>query len=149
MSSIPYLAVVAAVAGLVLAAYFSNVVRRADEGTDRMREIAQAIREGAMAFLNREYRWVGVFVAAMTVLIFLVLPYGPWGSVAYLAGALSSAVAGFIGMRIATAANVRTANAARSGAQKALPLAFRGGAVMGFSVAGLGLTLIGLPVPRL
>ncbi|MGH3442089.1 MAG: sodium-translocating pyrophosphatase [Nitriliruptorales bacterium] len=139
MDAVPYLAVAAAVAGLLLATYFSRDVRKADEGTERMREIAAAIREGAMAFLRREYRWVAVFVAAMAVLIFVVLPYGRWGSLAYLTGAVFSATAGFVGMRIATAANVRTANAARHGAQRALPLAFRGGAVMGFTVAGLGL----------
>ncbi|MDP9021406.1 MAG: sodium-translocating pyrophosphatase [Actinomycetota bacterium] len=145
MQAIPYLAVVAALAGLTLAVYFSNVVNRADEGTERMQEIAAAIREGAMAFLRREYRWVAVFVAAMTVLIFVVLPYGrPWGALAYLLGAALSGAAGFVGMRIATAANVRTANAARHGAHRALPLAFRGGAVMGFTVAGFGLLGIAL-----
>src|SRR5690606_29744366 len=93
----------------------------------------------------REYRWVAVFVGAMTLVIFIVLPYGrPWGAIAYVSGAVFSAVAGFVGMRIATDANVRTANAARDGAASALPLAFRGGAVMGFSVAGLGLLGISL-----
>jgi len=89
-----------------------------------------------MAFLKREYTWVAVFVAAMAVLIFILLDYGrPWGAVAYASGAVLSASAGLIGMRIATAANSRTAEAAREGGiRKALPLAFRGGAVMGFSV---------------
>jgi K(+)-stimulated pyrophosphate-energized sodium pump len=94
-----------------------------------------------MAFLRREYTWVAVFVAFMAVLIFVLLDYGrPWGAIAYIFGALLSALAGFIGMRIATAANARTAEAARlGGVRRALPLAFRGGAVMGFTVAGLGL----------
>ena len=126
MSSIPYLAVAAAIAGLVLAAYFSMVVNRADEGTEVMRELALAIREGATAFLQREYRWVSVFVLIMMIVISVVLPYGaPWGAVAYLMGAVFSSIAGVVGMRIATAANVRTANAARQGAAAALPLAFR------------------------
>ena len=145
MKAIPYLSAGAAVLGLLLAVYFSAVVQRAEEGTEVMREIAAAIREGAMAFLRREYRWVAVFVVAMAILIAVVLDYGrPWGAIAYIAGALSSATAGFVGMRIATAANVRTANAARQGAEEALPLAFRGGAVMGFTVAGLGLLGISL-----
>jgi K(+)-stimulated pyrophosphate-energized sodium pump len=144
VSSIPYLAVVASIAGLALAAYFSMVVNRADEGTEVMREIALAIREGATAFLKREYRWVAVFVVAMAILIAVVLPYGAYGAIAYVMGAVFSAVAGVIGMRIATAANVRTANAARQGAAAALPLAFKGGAVMGFTVAGLGLLGISL-----
>ncbi|MBW3665385.1 MAG: sodium-translocating pyrophosphatase [Actinobacteria bacterium] len=140
MTAIPYLAAAAAIAGLLLAVYFSRVVHRADEGTEAMREIAAAIREGAVTFLRREYRWVAVFVAIMAVVIFVVLDYGrPWGAIAYVLGAIFSATAGVVGMRIATAANVRTANAARDGAAKALPLAFRGGAVMGFTVAGLGL----------
>ncbi len=144
-SWIPYVAALAAIAGLGLAFYFNMVVNRADPGTEVMRELAAAIREGAQAFLRREYRWVAVFVAIMTVLIMIVLPYGaPWGAVAYLMGAVFSALAGVVGMQIATAANVRTANAARDGAAKALPLAFKGGAVMGFTVAGLGLLGISL-----
>ena len=140
MDIVPYLAVIAALAGLALAAYFSKVVHAADPGNIRMQELGAAIREGAMAFLRREYTYVSVFVLAMCVLIFAVLDYGrPWGAIAYLFGALFSSIAGFIGMRIATAANHRTAEAARTGAELALPLAFRGGAVMGFTVAGLGL----------
>ncbi|MDP8960265.1 MAG: sodium-translocating pyrophosphatase [Actinomycetota bacterium] len=142
---VPLLGVAAALGGLGLALYFSSVVHRADEGTAIMREIAAAIREGAMAFIRREYRWVAVFVGGMALLIFALLPYGrPWGAIAYLVGAGFSASAGFIGLRIATAANSRTANAARLGAVQALPLAFRGGAVMGFTVAGLGLGGIAL-----
>jgi K(+)-stimulated pyrophosphate-energized sodium pump len=140
VDAVPYLALVAAVAGLGLAAYFSKVVHAAEVGNDRMRFLMDAIRDGAMAFLRREYRAVAGFVAVMSVLIFVLLDYGrPWGTIAYVSGAGFSAVAGFVGMRIATAANARTANAAQRGAAEALPLAFRGGAVMGFTVAGLGL----------
>ena len=93
-----------------------------------------------MAFLRREYQWVSAFVAAMFVLLLIVPIEGrPSASFAYLMGAVLSSIAGFVGMRIATAANTRTANAAREGAAKALPLAFKGGAVMGFTVAGLAL----------
>ncbi|WP_108665932.1 sodium-translocating pyrophosphatase [Euzebya rosea] len=145
MSFIPYLAAAAAIAGLGLAFYFAKVVNAADEGTDVMKELAAAIREGSQAFLKQEYKWVGVFVAVMTVVIAIVLPYGmPYGAAAYLMGALFSSIAGVVGMQIATAANVRTANAAREGAAKALPLAFKGGAVMGFTVAGMGLLGVSL-----
>ncbi len=90
MEAVPYVAVAAALAALVLAAYFAKVVLAADEGTERMQEIGAAIREGAMAFLRREYRWVSVFVAGMAVLIFAVLDYGrPWGAIAYVLGAVS------------------------------------------------------------
>jgi K(+)-stimulated pyrophosphate-energized sodium pump len=99
-----------------------------------------------MAFLKREYTWVSVFVVVMAVLIAVLLDWGrPWGAVAYVFGAVLSALAGFVGMRIATAANARTTEAARTGGiPAALPVAFRGGAVMGFTVAGLGLLGVGL-----
>jgi len=140
ISAVPYLALIASAAALALAYYFAQVVMKADEGTDLMKEIGQAIREGAMAFLRREYQWVSAFVAFMFVLLLIVPIEGrPAASFAYLMGAVLSSVAGFIGMRIATGANTRTANAARQGAAAALPLAFKGGAVMGFSVAGLAL----------
>jgi K(+)-stimulated pyrophosphate-energized sodium pump len=142
---IPYLAIVAALAALALAAYYAKVVNAADPGNEVMQEIAAAIRDGAMAFLRREYRAIAFFVLALTVVVFIALPtLRPWGSIGVVMGAAFSAIAGFVGMRIATAANVRTANAARDGAGKALPLAYRGGAVMGFTVAGLGLLGISL-----
>jgi K(+)-stimulated pyrophosphate-energized sodium pump len=140
-----YFAVAAGFAGLFLAYVFARQVQRAPEGNDRMKELSAAIREGAIAFLRREYTWVAVFVLVMGILIFSLLDYGrPWGAIAYLFGATLSALAGVIGMRIATAANARTTEAARQGGvRQALPLAFRGGAVMGFSVAGLGLLAMG------
>ncbi|WKZ83610.1 MAG: sodium-translocating pyrophosphatase [Acidimicrobiia bacterium] len=136
-----YAAVAAGALGLLLAVWYARKVLAAPPGNERMQEIAAAIREGSMAFLRREYTWVAGFVVAMAALIFLLLDYGrPWGAIAYVFGAILSAAAGFAGMRIATAANTRTAEAARvGGVRLALPLAFRGGAVMGFSVAGLGL----------
>ena len=134
-------ALVAGVGALLLAVYYSRLVLSADQGNDRMKELSAAIREGANAFMKREYTWIAIFVVALAILIAVVLPWGaPWGSVAYVFGAVLSALAGFIGMRIATAANSRTAEAARlGGVKQALPVAFRGGAVMGFTVAGLGL----------
>jgi K(+)-stimulated pyrophosphate-energized sodium pump len=142
---IPVLAVVAALASLALAAYYARVVNAADPGTALMQEIAAAIRDGSMAFLRREYRAIAIFVVILAGVVFAVLPtLRPWGSISLVLGAVFSAVAGFVGMRIATAANVRTAQAARQGAGAALPLAYRGGAVMGFTVAGLGLLGISL-----
>ncbi|MCV0404019.1 MAG: sodium-translocating pyrophosphatase [Chloroflexi bacterium] len=130
----------AALAGLGLAAFFARQVTAADPGNDRMREIMAAIAEGAMAFLRRQYTVLAGFVLVVALLIFAIPEYRIYGALAYLFGAIASGSAGFIGMRIATAANSRTAEAARiGGVGLALPLAFRGGAVMGFSVAGLGL----------
>ena len=140
MDAVPYIAGGIALLGLLLAAYFARVVVQADPGTPRMVQLMEAIQVGAKAYLRRQYTWVAGFVVLMFVLIAVFLDYGwPWGAISYLSGALLSAVAGIIGMGIATRANARTTNAARTGAQLALPLAFRGGAVMGFSVAGLGL----------
>ena len=131
---------VTAIAGLVLAGFFARQVNAADPGNERMVELMAAIREGAMAFLRRQYTVLAGFVAVVAILIFAIPDYRLLGAIAYLAGAGASGGAGFVGMRIATAANARTAEAARiGGVELALPLAFRGGAVMGFSVAGLGL----------
>jgi K(+)-stimulated pyrophosphate-energized sodium pump len=136
---------VAAVAGLALAFIFARQVIAADPGNERMQEIMLAIREGAMAFLRRQYTVLAGFVTVVAIVIFLVPEYRLLGAMAYVAGAAASGSAGVIGMRIATAANARTAEAARlGGVARALPLAFRGGAVMGFTVAGLG--LLGLTV---
>ena len=144
--TILYIALVAGVLALLLAVYYTRAVLAAPEGNERMVELATAIRSGAMAFLKREYTWVSVFVVIMAVLIATLLEWGrPWGAVAYVFGAVLSGLAGFVGMRIATAANSRTTEAAREGGiPAALPVAFRGGAVMGFTVAGLGLLGVSL-----
>ncbi len=129
------------IAALILAAVYGRLVLAVPPGNDRMVYLMGAIREGSMAFMRREYTAIAGFVVIMATLIFALLDWGrPWGAIAYVFGAVLSALAGFIGMRIATAANARTAEAARlGGTAQALPVAFRGGAVMGFTVAGLGL----------
>ncbi len=144
--TILYIALGAGLLALLLAVFYTRLVLAAPRGNERMVELSDAIREGAMAFLKREYTWVSVFVLVMAVLIASLLEWGrPWGAIAYVFGAVLSAFAGFVGMRIATAANSRTTEAARTGGiPAALPVAFRGGAVMGFTVAGLGLLGIGL-----
>ncbi|MGC2241603.1 MAG: sodium-translocating pyrophosphatase, partial [Acidimicrobiia bacterium] len=144
--TILYIALAAGALALLLAVYYTRWVLAAPEGNERMRELSLAIRTGAMAFLRREYTWVSVFVVIMAILIASFLDWGrPWGAIAYVFGALLSATAGYVGMRIATAANSRTTEAARTGGiPAALPIAFRGGAVMGFTVAGLGLLGVGL-----
>ncbi len=144
--TILYIALGAGALALLLAVYYARWVLSAPQGNERMVELSTAIRQGAMAFLKREYTWVAVFVVVMAVLIAVLLDWGrPWGAVAYVFGAALSALAGYVGMRIATSANSRTTEAARvGGIPKALPIAFRGGAVMGFTVAGLGLLGVGL-----
>jgi len=136
------LAPIAGVLALVFVAYLAFHIVRQDSGTERMKDIAEAIREGAMAYLSRQYRTLAVFVIAVAIIVMLTLDYRI--SVAYVVGSVCSVLAGFIGMRVAVLANVRTANAARKSLNKALSLAFKGGAVMGMSVVGLG--LLGLSV---
>ena len=144
--TILYIALFAGALGLLLAVYYTRAVLATPRGNERMVELSNAIRTGAMTFLKREYTWVSVFVLIMAALIAVLLDWGqPWGAVAYVFGASLSALAGLIGMRVATAANSRTTEAARTGGiTAALPVAFRGGAVMGFTVAGLGLLGVGL-----
>ncbi len=134
-----YLAPIMAVVALLFAAYKIAYVSRADAGNDRMKEIAASISEGARAFLFAEYRILAIFVAVLFVLIGVGLRN--WvTAVCFLCGAIFSILAGYIGMNVATKANVRTANAAKeSGMNRALSIAFSGGSVMGMCVVGLGL----------
>ena len=138
MNNYMYLVPVAAVIALLFAAYLAAKVSRQDAGTERMKEIAGAIADGARAFLTAEYKILIVFVVVLFVLIGLGV--GNWvTAVCFVVGALFSTIAGYCGMTVATKANVRTANAAKeSGMNKALSIAFSGGAVMSMCVAGLG-----------
>jgi K(+)-stimulated pyrophosphate-energized sodium pump len=142
MMSLMYWVPISGVLALLFAWFRSAWIRRQDAGNERMGTIAGHIREGAMAFLGREYRVLAVFVLVVAVLL-------SWANagkaetsaligLSLIAGAFCSALAGFFGMRVATAANVRTASAARNSLSEALQVAFSGGAVMGFSVVGLG-----------
>ncbi len=138
-----YLGVVAGALALLFALSLAHRVSREEEGTSRMKEIAGAIAEGARAFLFSEYKILVVFAAVLFVLICILR--NPLTAVCFLCGALLSTAAGYCGMTVATRANVRTANAARtSGMQKALTVAFSGGAVMGMCVAGFGLLGVSL-----
>ncbi|KPU26486.1 potassium transporter [Caloranaerobacter sp. TR13] len=135
---VPIIGVVA----LLFAYYKAASINKVDVGTDRMKEISSYIQEGAMAFLSREYKTLVVFVAILFVI--LGIGIGWYTAICFVIGAVFSALAGFFGMRVATKANVRTANAAKeSGMNKALDVAFSGGAVMGMAVVGLGLLGIG------
>ncbi len=143
-----YAVIACGILGLIFAWVRSAWIQRQDPGNEKMISIAKHIREGAMAFLTREYRILAVFVVVVAAL----LAWANWGrpessaliGVSLIAGALCSGLAGYFGMRVATAANVRTASAARKGLNEALKIAFSGGAVMGFSVVGLG--VLGLAV---
>lgn len=134
---------VVGVLALLFALYKANSIEKTSPGNDRMKEIASFIEEGAMAFLKREYKALSIFV----VVLFVVLAVGiNWQTaVSFLLGAVFSALAGYFGMKVATKANVRTANAAmEEGMNKALNVAFSGGSVMGMSVVGLGIIGVGI-----
>jgi len=138
MSILLWFSPIAAVLALLFAAYKGNYVKNADPGNKRMQEIASSIAEGANAFLKSEYKILAVFIFALFLLICIFIDVGT--SVCFVIGAGFSMLAGFFGMRVATRANVRTANAAmESGMNKALSIAFAGGSVMGMCVVGLGL----------
>ncbi|HKN86858.1 MAG TPA: sodium/proton-translocating pyrophosphatase, partial [Nitrospiraceae bacterium] len=136
-------AIVAAAAGIGYGLYLTMWVFKLDAGNKEMQSIAQAIQEGASAYLNRQYKAVGVVAAVLFVLLWLA---GIWSdkfglvtAVGFLIGASASALAGYVGMNIAVRANVRTAQAAHDGLNAALQVAFRGGAVTGLLLIGLAL----------
>lgn len=136
-----YLAPALAIVALLFAIYKISFVSKQAAGTDRMKEIAASINEGAKAFLFAEYKILAIFIVVLFLAIGLFLGEDSWvTAVCFLCGALFSILAGYVGMNVATKANVRTANAAReSGMNKALSIAFSGGSVMGMCVVGLGL----------
>ena len=151
MQEIIFIAVGAAVIGLLFAVYLTVSILREDEGNERVRFIGDAIRQGAAAFLKLEYTVLAVFVVVVVVILALFIDYDilgkiegseggvPSTAVAYLIGAIGSALAGYIGMSIAVRANTRTTVKAQIGLNPALRLAFNSGAVMGLTVVGIGL----------
>ena len=141
--SVFWLVPVASVVALGMALFFFMQMKKADEGTDRMREIAEHVRKGAMAYLKQQYKVVTIVFVVLAI-IFSVMAYGfqlqnPWVPFAFLTGGFFSGLAGFFGMKTATYASARTANAARHSLDAGLKVAFRSGAVMGLTVVGLGL----------
>ena len=143
METLFVLVPLAAVLALLFAYIFYRQMRQASEGTSTMQQIAEHVRKGAMAYLKQQYKVVAI-VFVILALFFAVLAYGfhvqnPWVPFAFLTGGFFSGLAGFIGMKTATAASARTANAARSSLNEGLKIAFRSGAVMGLTVVGLGL----------
>ena len=138
MESLIWLAPILAVVALLFAAYKASVVSKAAPGNEHMQEIAGAIREGAQAFLNAEYKILAIFIVVLLLLIGFFINWAT--GICFVVGALFSIAAGFFGMNVATKANVRTAQAAIDGGMnKALGIAFSGGSVMGMCVVGLGL----------
>ncbi len=152
VNSVTWIALLSGVLALLFAAYHAHRVNSEEPGTERMKEISGAIHEGAMAFLASEYKIIAI-VVVLLIGIIVACGFGtgngaetlnPLTAIPYVIGAFCSVLAGNIGMRIATKANVRTANAAQRGSNAALGIAFSGGAVMGLCVVGLGLVGLGI-----
>jgi K(+)-stimulated pyrophosphate-energized sodium pump len=149
-----YVTPIAGLAAVGLASYLYKYVTSQESGTERMREIANAIKEGAKAYLRRQNMTLAVFVAVMAIVLGVLytfyegfpqgLPFGLSMAVAYIFGSVCTTVAAYVGMMAAVEANVRTANAAKQGMKKAFPVAFYGGAVMGLFIVGLALLGISL-----
>lgn len=139
-NNLPLLCTLIGAAGVVFSMGLAMAVRRAPAGDDRMQEIAQAIREGAIAYLNRQLKSTGIAGAIIGVVIWLTL--GGSAAVGFALGAIASYLAGYIGMRVSVLANVRTAEAAHQGLAAGLALAFRGGSVTGIIVASLALASV-------
>lgn len=143
MNSIFWLVPISSILALSFAFYFFKQMMKESEGTDTMKKIAKHVREGAMAYLKQQYKVVGIVFVVVTIL-FAIMAYGleiqnPWVPFAFLTGGFFSGLAGFFGMRTATYASARTANAAQRSLNDGLKIAFRSGAVMGLVVVGLGL----------
>ncbi|MDP6452222.1 MAG: sodium-translocating pyrophosphatase [SAR202 cluster bacterium] len=151
-----YLAIAAGAVALVFAALLTMRILNSDPGSEQVQAIGKAIQEGALAFLSREYRLLAIFVIAMTIVLAVFIDFDvldkvpgesegvPETAIAYIVGAIGSALAGFIGMTIAVRANTRTTVQAQRGLNPALRIAFNSGSVMGVSVVGIG--LIGITV---
>ncbi len=143
-SLVPYVPALGAIS-LLFAVYLAGKVSKADPGTKTMMKISGYISDGAMTFLRKQYNAIAVFVVVVFLVLIFLLPANAWQTaICFLVGALCSAAAGFFGMKVATKANVRTTQAARTSQNAALGIAFSGGAVMGMSVTGLGLLGLGI-----
>ena len=142
------IAPLSAVISMLVGYYFYRYVKKQDSGTQQMQDISSAIKDGAWVFIRREYTVLAIFVAIVATLLFVFLPPiwqtpDPLKNVAlpmaYIFGSSCSALAGYLGLNVATRANVKVAQASKEGLNKAFPIGFRGGAVMGLSVVGVGL----------
>ncbi|VAW21708.1 Pyrophosphate-energized proton pump, partial [hydrothermal vent metagenome] len=142
MSNIFFIVPTASVLALVFAWFFFKSLMKNSEGTDRMKEIAQYVREGAMAYLKRQYKVVGIVFAILFILLTIMAYFGvqnPFVPIAFLTGGFFSGLCGFLGMKTATYASARTAHGASKSLNRGLQIAFRSGAVMGLIVVGFAL----------
>ena len=137
---LPLICTLVGIAGVIFSIVIAGIVRKAPAGNEKMMEIATAIKTGAVAYLNRQLKSMGIAGIIMFFVIGFALSWKT--AIGFLIGAIASFVAGYVGMRVSVLANVRTAEAAKGGLAKGLALAFKGGSVTGMIVAGLALTAV-------
>lgn len=135
-------AIISSLTAVFFGFILTKIIKKQNPGNEKMQEISEAIRVGARAFLKREYIYLSVFVAVVAIVLLLLI--NPLTAISFIVGAILSSLAGYIGMTVATMANVRTTQAARSGINAALKIAFSSGTIMGMMVAGFG--LLGLSI---
>ena len=140
MNYLPLICTLVGAAGVLFAIILAVVVKGAPAGNEKMQEIANAIKEGAIAYLNRQLKSMGI--AGIIIFAIIIFTLGVKTAIGFLLGAVASFLAGYIGMRVSVLANVRTAEAAKAGLAKGLSMAFKGGSVTGMIVAGLALTAV-------
>ena len=145
MGNIPLTCTLVGLAGVLFAIILAGIVKSAPAGNEKMQEIANAIKEGAIAYLNRQMKSMGIAGIIIFAVIFATM--GAITAIGFLFGAVASFLAGYIGMRVSVIANVRTAEAAKNGLAAGLSMAFKGGSVTGMIVAGLALSLIHISEP--
>ncbi|MBW1840528.1 MAG: sodium/proton-translocating pyrophosphatase, partial [Deltaproteobacteria bacterium] len=140
LKNLPLVCTLVGAAGVLFAIFMAGIVKGAPAGDEKMTEIADAIKEGAIAYLNRQMKSMGITGIIIFIVIFATL--GAKTAIGFMIGAITSFIAGYVGMRVSVIANVRTAEAAKTGMAAGLSIAFRGGAVTGMLVAGLALTAV-------
>ena len=141
MGNLPLICTLVGVAGVIFSLITAVAVKAAPSGNEKMNEIADAIKAGAIAYLNRQLKSMALVGVVIAVVIFFAPNYGAWAALGFVVGAVASYIAGYVGMRVSVIANVRTAEACKNGLNAGLKLAFKGGSVTGMIVAGLALTV--------
>jgi K(+)-stimulated pyrophosphate-energized sodium pump len=144
MSSVLIISFIVSIAAILFAGYLAKQIKKKPAGTEKMQEISDAIHEGSMAFLNKEYKILIIFLVIVAAVLWFFIPEGQKLAISFIIGGIFSALAGNIGMRIATKANVRTAEGAKKSLNEGLRVAFSSGTVMGMTVVGLGLLGVSL-----
>ena len=140
MKNLPLFCTLVGLAGVLFSIIIAGIVKSAPAGNEKMQNIANAVKEGAIAYLNRQLK--SMSIAGAIIFVIIIITLGTKTAIGFLIGAAASFIAGYVGMRVSVIANVRTAEAAKKGLSAGLSMAFKGGSVTGMIVAGLALTSV-------